>query len=99
VVVRGEVSDTVRQNILLWIGCIAGALEESDYRAKLSAAGFVDISLEPTRTYSVEDARQFLSAAGVDVEKTAPQVEGRFLSAFIRAVKPGNAQASERQQI
>jgi SAM-dependent methyltransferase len=88
VVTRGPVPEEVRQHMLLWVGCIAGALEESDYRARLAQAGFEDISIEPTRVYSVEDARGFLSAAGVDVDTLAPQVEGKFLSAFIRAAKP-----------
>ncbi len=88
VVVRGEVPDSVRRSMLLWVGCIAGALEESDYTAKLKDAGFADIDLEPTRTYNIEDARQFLTEAGISVDKIAPQVEGKFLSAFIRATKP-----------
>jgi arsenite methyltransferase len=88
VVVRGEVPDTVRQSMLLWVGCIAGALEEQDYRAKLHAAGFVDIDLEPTRVYKIEDARHFLDEAGVAVDDIAPLVEGKFVSAFIRATKP-----------
>ena len=88
VVVRGEVPASVRQSMLLWVGCIAGALEESDYRAKLVAAGFVDVQLEPTRTYDIEDARVFLTEAGIEVDEIAAQVEGKFLSAFIRATKP-----------
>jgi len=88
VVVRGQVPDAVRQSMLLWVGCMAGALEEQDYRGRLIAAGFADVSFEPTRIYSVEDARQFLTEAGVDVDAIAPEVEGKFLSAFIRAVKP-----------
>ena len=88
VVVRGEVPASVRQSMLLWVGCIAGALEEDEYRAKLRAAGFTDISIEPTRIYNIEDARQFLTRAGVPVDEIAPQVEGRFLSAFIRATRP-----------
>jgi hypothetical protein len=72
----------------LWVGCIAGALEEGDYAARLRAAGFTDVDLEPWRVYKVEDARAFLSEAGVDVAALAPQVEGRFASAFIRATKP-----------
>lgn len=88
VVVRGEVPDAVRQSMLLWVGCIAGALEENDYRQRLTAAGFVDVELEPTRTYDIEDARVFLTEAGVAVDEMAPQVEGKFLSAFIRATKP-----------
>jgi len=93
VVVRGEVPPEVRQSMLLWAGCIAGALEESDYIARLTAAGFTEVSVEPVRFYSVEDARPFLAAAGLDVDKLAPQVENRFLSAFIRATKPAGNQA------
>lgn len=93
VVVRGEVPEAVRQSMLLWVGCIAGALEDQDYGALLGAAGFEGIEIEPTRVYNVEDARQFLSEAGVDVDAIAPQVEGRFLSAFIRAAKPKGAEA------
>jgi SAM-dependent methyltransferase len=88
VVVHGEVHETVRQSMLLWVGCIAGALEESEYQAKLNAAGFTGISLEPTRIYNIEDARQFLTEAGIDVDSIAPQVEGKFMSAFVRAIKP-----------
>ena len=89
VVVRGEVPEAIRKSMLLWVGCIAGALEERDYRARLEAAGFIDVEIEPTRTYDIEDARVFLTEAGVEVDAIAPQVEGRFLSAFIRATKPG----------
>ncbi len=88
VVVRGKVPESVRQSMLLWVGCIAGALEENDYRARLLTAGFVDVDLEPTRTYNIEDARQFLTEAGIEVDAIAPLVEGKFLSAFIRATKP-----------
>jgi SAM-dependent methyltransferase len=88
VVTRGEVPEAVRQSMLLWVGCIAGALEENDYRTKLLDAGFTDVDLEPTRIYNIEDARQFLTEAGVVVDEVAPLVEGRFLSAFIRATKP-----------
>ena len=88
VVVRGEVPEAVRQSMLLWVGCLAGALEENEYRSMLGAAGFVDVDLEPTRTYDVEDARMFLTEAGISVDEMAAQVEGRFLSAFIRATKP-----------
>jgi SAM-dependent methyltransferase len=91
VVVKGEVPEAVRQSMLLWVGCVAGALEESDYRARLVAAGFVDVDLEPTRTYNIEDARHFLTEAGVSVDEIAPLVEGKFLSAFIRATKPATA--------
>ena len=88
VVVRGTVPDEVRKSMLLWVGCIAGALEEDQYRTKLAEAGFGDVSIEPTRVYNVEDARQFLTEAGVDVDLIAPQVNEKFLSAFIRAMKP-----------
>jgi len=88
VVVRGTVPDQVRTSMLLWVGCIAGALEEKDYAAKLAKAGFGDVSIEPTREYNVEDARQFLTEAGVNVDAIAPQVNGKFFSAFIRAAKP-----------
>jgi SAM-dependent methyltransferase len=88
VVVRGEVHEQVRQSMLLWVGCIAGALEEREYGAKLAQAGFSKISIEPTRVYSIEDARHFLVEAGIDVDAIAPHVEGKFMSAFIRATKP-----------
>jgi arsenite methyltransferase len=88
VVTRGEIPENLRKNALLWIGCIAGALEERDYRAKLAAAGFEQIGIEPTRVYNVEDARGFLTEKGVDVDAIAPEIDGKFLSAFIRAVKP-----------
>ncbi|HEX3985526.1 MAG TPA: arsenite methyltransferase [Acidobacteriaceae bacterium] len=88
VVVRGTVPAPVRQSMLLWVGCIAGAMEENEYLAKLEKAGFSEVSMEPTRIYSVEDARQFLTEAGVDVDAIAPQVHEKFLSAFIRATKP-----------
>ena len=88
VVVRGEVPEEVRQNMELWVGCIAGALEEMDYIEKLASAGFTAIEIEPTRVYSVDDARHFLSGEGIDVDAISKQVEGRFISAFIRADKP-----------
>jgi arsenite methyltransferase len=87
VVVRGSVPEEVRKSMLLWVGCIAGALEENEYLAKLAAAGFEGASIEPTRVYNVEDARHFLTEAGVDVNAIAPQVHEKFLSAFIRANK------------
>ncbi len=87
VVVRGTVPDEVRNSMMLWVGCIAGAMEENDYLAKLKNAGFDDASMEPTRVYDIEDARQFLTEAGVDVDAVAPQVNGKFMSAFIRATK------------
>jgi arsenite methyltransferase len=88
VVTRGEVPADVRQNMLLWVGCIAGALQDYDYVAKLAKAGFDDIDIEPTRVYDIEDARTFLSGQGVDVDAIASQVQGKFMSAFIRATKP-----------
>jgi len=91
VVVNGMVPEEVRQSMFLWVGCIAGALEREDYRAKLIAAGFADISFETTRTYNIEDARVFLTEAGIAVDEIAPLVEDKFLSAFIRATKPSAA--------
>lgn len=88
VVTRGDVPDAIKDKVLLWVGCVAGALKDSEYIGKLTAAGFEKIEVEPTRVYSVEDARAFLSAEGVDVDAIAPQVEGKFMSAFVRAVKP-----------
>jgi len=88
VVTRGEVPNDVRQNMLLWVGCIAGALREDDYVAKLTKAGFDAIEMEPTRIYDIEDARTFLSGQGVDVDAIAPQVQDKIMSAFIRATKP-----------
>jgi arsenite methyltransferase len=88
VVVRGDVPEEVRRSMELWVGCIAGALREYEYVAKLARAGFEEIDLEPTRIYSIEDARQFLTGEGIDVDAIAPQVEKKFMSAFIRAVKP-----------
>ncbi|MGO9012685.1 MAG: arsenite methyltransferase [Bryobacteraceae bacterium] len=88
VVVAGEVPDEVRKSVELWIGCIAGALRNDEYMSKLAQAGFEDIAVEPTRVYNAEDARQFLAGQGFDVDALAPQVEGKFMSAFIRARKP-----------
>src|SRR6202521_4403496 len=88
VVTRGEIAPEVRQSVLLWVGCIAGALEENEYRGKLSAAGFEQVEIEPTRIYRVDDAREFLSSSGIDVDAIAAQVDGKFMSAFVRAVKP-----------
>jgi hypothetical protein len=82
---------------LLWAGCIAGALDESDYRMKLAAAGFEAIGIEPTRIYDIEDARGFLTRKDVDVDAIAAQVEGKFLSAFVRAKKPGQAVAAKSE--
>lgn len=85
VVVRGEVPAPLRRNVEQWIGCVAGALEEHEYRTKLAEAGFADIDVEPTRIYQVEDAREFLAGTGIDVDAIAPQVNGKFMSAFVRA--------------
>jgi len=93
VVTRGAIAPEIRQSVLLWVGCVAGALVDDEYRSKLSAAGFEQIDIEPTRIYRAEDAREFLSAAGVDVDAIAPEIDGKFLSAFIRAVKPANSGA------
>jgi arsenite methyltransferase len=88
VVTRGTIAEEVRESVLLWVGCIAGALDESEYRDKLAAAGFGSIEIEPTRIYKVEEAREFLISAGVDVDTLAGLVDGKFMSAFVRAVKP-----------
>ena len=88
VVTRGEMLPEIRQNVLLWVGCVAGALEENEYRAKLASAGFEKIEIEPTRIYRIEEAREFLAGQNVDVDAIAPQVDGKFMSAFVRAVKP-----------
>jgi ubiquinone/menaquinone biosynthesis C-methylase UbiE len=93
VVTRGEIAPEIRQSMLLWVGCVAGALADEEYRSKLSAAGFEQIEIEPTRVYRVEDAREFLSAAGIDVEAMAPRVDGKFMGAFVRATKPASAGA------
>ena len=88
VVTRGEMLPEIRKNVLLWVGCVAGALEENEYRSKLTSAGFEQIDLQPTRVYRIEDAREFLSGHNVNVDAIAPQVDGKFMSAFVRAVKP-----------
>jgi ubiquinone/menaquinone biosynthesis C-methylase UbiE len=88
VVVRGEVPAAIRKSMELWVGCIAGALEEFEYRDKLYRAGFESIDMEPTRVYKSEEARDFLSSAGFDPESVGPEIDGRFISAFVRAVKP-----------
>ncbi len=88
VVVRGEVPAAVRKSMELWVGCIAGALEEMDYVKRLAKAGFDAIDIEPTRIYSIEDARHFLTGEGLDVEALAKEVDGKFISAFVHAVKP-----------
>jgi SAM-dependent methyltransferase len=88
VIVRGDVPADIRRNMELWVGCIAGALEEKEYTAKLKAAGFTDVDVDAWRVYNVDDARGFLTEGGFDVDAMAPQVEGKFASAFIRARKP-----------
>jgi SAM-dependent methyltransferase len=88
VVTRGEMLPEIRQSVLAWVGCIAGALEENDYRNKLATAGFEQIEIEPTRIYRAQDAREFLAGEGIDIDVIAPQVDGKFMSAFVRAVKP-----------
>jgi arsenite methyltransferase len=93
VVVRGQVPANIRKSMELWVGCIAGALEENEYREKLARAGFNSIDVEPTRVYKVEEAREFLEAAGLDADIVGPQIEGKFISAFVRATKPASAAA------
>jgi arsenite methyltransferase len=88
VVTRGAIPEEIRQKVLLWVGCIAGALEENEYRSKLKAAGFEQVEVEPTRIYRVEEAREFFASAGIDVDEIASQVDEKFMSAFIRGVKP-----------
>jgi arsenite methyltransferase len=88
VVTRGEVPAVLRRHMLLWVGCIAGALQDSEYRAKLADAGFEAIEIVPTRIYDIKDAREILSRNGIDVDAVAPQVDGKFMSAFVRARKP-----------
>ena len=88
VVVRGEVPADIRKSMELWVGCIAGALEEYEYRDKLYAAGFESVDIEPTRVYKIEEAREFLASAGLNVERVAPLIDGKFISAFVRAAKP-----------
>jgi len=91
VVIRGEVPAEVRRSMELWVGCIAGALQEAEYGEKLQAAGFEKIEIEPTRVYEVEEARKFLTAAGLDAEVVGPQIKDKFVSAFIRAKKATTA--------
>jgi arsenite methyltransferase len=91
VVVRGQVPEAIRRSVELWIGCVAGALEEQEYRDKLAVAGFQSIGVEPTRIYRAADARRFLGGTGIDADAVAPQIDGRFMSAFIRATKPVRA--------
>jgi len=94
VVTRGEIPEEIRRNVLLWVGCVAGALSDQDYASKLAKAGFEAIAIEPTRVYNIEDARALLNAKGIDVDAIAPEVEGKFISAFVRAAKPAGCCAS-----
>jgi arsenite methyltransferase len=87
VVTRGEIPPQIRESMLLWVGCVAGALEENEYRTKLASAGFENIEIEATRIYRVDEAREFLCGQNIDVDAIAPQVDGKFMSAFVRAVK------------
>jgi ubiquinone/menaquinone biosynthesis C-methylase UbiE len=92
VVTRSEMAPEIRKSVLLWVGCVAGALEENEYQSKLANAGFENITLEPTRIYRVADAMSFLKDQGIDAEAIAPQVDGKFMSAFVRATKPQKQQ-------
>jgi len=93
VVVRGEVPAEIRRSMELWVGCIAGALEENQYREKLARAGFESIEIEATRVYKADEARDFLASAGLDPDTVGPQIDGKFISAFVRALKPASTAA------
>lgn len=93
VVVRGEVPQEIRKSMELWVGCLAGALSDTEYRQKLAAAGFESIGIETTRVYNIDDAREYLRAAGIDADSVAPKVQDKFISAFVRAKKPSKAAA------
>lgn len=99
VVTRGELNAEIRKSVLMWVGCVAGALEDVEYKRKLSAAGFEQIEIEPTRIYRVEDAREILSATGIDVDAIAPQVDEKFMSAFVRAIKPCAMKSKETAEM
>jgi arsenite methyltransferase len=88
VVTRGEILPEIRKSVLLWVGCVAGALDEAEYRNKLQVAGFQQVDVEPTRIYRAADAREFLATAGIDADAIAPEMDGKFMSAFVRAMKP-----------
>jgi SAM-dependent methyltransferase len=90
VVVRGEVPAEIRRSMELWVGCIAGALEQKEYQEKLARAGFEAIDVEPTRVYKADEAKDFLAPAGLDPDTVGPQIDGKFISAFVRAVKPAS---------
>jgi SAM-dependent methyltransferase len=91
VVVRGDVPPAVRRSMELWVGCVAGALEEGEFRALLGEVGFVDADVEPTRVYRSEDARAFLTEGGLDVDATVDEIDGKFMAAFVRATKPATS--------
>lgn len=91
VVTKGDVPAEIRKSVLAWVGCVAGALEQDEYRGKLTAVGFEQVDLEPTRIYRARDAREFLSGQGIDADTIAPQVDGKFMSAFVRATKPARS--------
>ena len=97
VVTKGEILPEIKKSVLAWVGCIAGALDETDYQTKLRSSGFENVSIEPTRIYHVEDARAFLSGQGIDVDAIAPLVDGKFYSGFIRATKPETANSSRQR--
>jgi arsenite methyltransferase len=88
VVVRGEVPESIRKSVELWVGCVAGAMEEQEYVDKLARAGFTDVDVEPWRIYKTEEARSFIEATGLDYDSVAAHADGRFMSAFVRARKP-----------
>ena len=88
VVVRGEVPEQIRKSMELWVGCVAGALTDTEYQQKLAAAGFESVDIETTRVYSIDDAKEFLKTAGIDADAVAPQIRDKFISAFVRAQKP-----------
>jgi arsenite methyltransferase len=91
VVTRGEIMPEIRKSVLLWVGCVAGALDEDEYRGKLAGADFEQIEIEPTRIYRAEDASEWLKAKGVDLAGMAAEIDGKFMSAFVKAVKPSGA--------
>ena len=93
VVTKGEIIPEVRQSVLLWVGCVAGALEDVEYQQKLAKAGFEQIEMEPTRVYRAEEAKEILAQEGIDFETIAPQIDGKFMSAFIRGVKPAGSKS------
>ncbi|WP_022723236.1 arsenite methyltransferase [Rhodopseudomonas sp. B29] len=96
VVTRGDIPEALRRDVLLWVGCLAGALDENDYVVKLTTAGFENVSIQPTRVYDIEDAREFLTGKGIDVDALAPQMQDKFFSGFVRATKPASCCSSDR---